>query len=190
MFSSYLVYLVFKFKLKSKVSSKYPSSELIGTVLAMSRKKRKRRKPNPQQQSFSTFVDVDAKLQQAVSLYQANQLQQAEQKCQQILRDSSQHADALHLLGVIAHQVGDYRIATSLIAQAIEIDSNQSSFFYNVGNALREQGRLEESIDAYQKAIEIQPDHADAYNNLGNVLKTRSVGEIDSYLSEGHTYSA
>ena len=103
----------------------------------MSRKKRKRRKPNPQQQSFSTFVDVDAKLQQAVSLYQANQLLQAEQICQQILRDNSQHADALHLLGVIAHQVGEYRIATSLIAQAIEIDSNQSSFFYNVGNALR-----------------------------------------------------
>ena len=81
-------------------------------------------------------MDIDAKLQQAVSLYQANQLLQAEQICQQILRDNSQHADALHLLGVIAHQVGDYRIATSLIAQAIEIDSNQSSFFYNVGNAL------------------------------------------------------
>ena len=70
-------------------------------------------------------------------MYQTGQLQQSEQMCQQILRDNSQHADALHLLGVIAHQVGDYRIATSLIAQAIEIDSNQSSFFYNVGNALR-----------------------------------------------------
>ena len=116
-------------------------------------------------------MDVDAKLQQAVSLYQANQLQQAEQICQQILRDNSQHADALHLLGVIAHQVGDYRIATSLIAQAIEIDSNQSSFFYNVGNALREQGRLEESVGAYRQAIEHQPKFAGAHNNLGIALQ-------------------
>ena len=135
----------------------------------MSKKKRqrKRRQPNPQQQSLSPSVDVDAKLQQAISLCQADQLQQAEQICQQILRDNSQHAEALHLLGVIAHQIENYRIATSLIVQAIEIDSTQSSFFYNLGNALQEQGMLEESIEAYHQAIHIQPDRAVAYNNLG-----------------------
>ena len=79
-------------------------------------------------------MDVDAKLQQAISLHQVGQLQQAKQICQQILRDNSQHAEALHLLGVIAHQIGDYKIATSLITQAIETDSNQSSFFINLGN--------------------------------------------------------
>ena len=94
----------------------------------MGRKKNKKRQQSNPRQSFSTSMDVDAKLQQAIPLYQAGQLQQAEQICQQILKDFPQHADALHLLGVIAHQVGDYRIATSLIAQAIEIDSNQSSF--------------------------------------------------------------
>ena len=49
----------------------------------MSRKKRqrKRRQPNPQQQSFSPSVDVEGKLQQAISLYQAGQLLQAEQIC-------------------------------------------------------------------------------------------------------------
>ena len=114
----------------------------------MGRKKNKKRQQSNPQQSFSTSMDVDAKLQQAIPLYQAGQLQQAEQICQQILKDFPQHADALHLLGVIAHQVGDYRIATSLITQAIEIDSNQSSFFYNLGNVLQEQGRLGESIDA------------------------------------------
>ena len=137
----------------------------------MGRKKNKKRQQSNPQQSFSTSMDVDAKLQQAIPLYQAGQLQQAEQICQQILKDFPQHADALHLLGVIAHQVGDYRIATSLITQAIEIDSNQSSFFYNLGNVLGEQGRLEESIEAYHQAIHIQPDHANAYNNLGIALQ-------------------
>ena len=100
----------------------------MGKVPAMGRKEDKeKRQPNPQK-TLSTSVDVDAKLQQAISLYQIGQLQQAEQICQQILKGFPQHADALHLLGVIAHQVGDYRIATSLITQAIEIDSNQSSF--------------------------------------------------------------
>jgi len=138
----------------------------------MSRKKRQQ--PNPQQQSIDSVDDIEGKLQQAISLYQTGQLQQSEQMCQQILRDNSQHAEALHLLGVIAHQVGEYSIATSLITQAIEIDSNQSAFFYNLGNVLKEKGKLRESIQAYQRALEIQPQFAEAYNNLGIVSKEQA----------------
>jgi len=54
---------------------------------------------------FCTSVDVDAKLQQTISIYQTGQLQQAEQICQQILKDFPRHANALHLLGVIAYKV-------------------------------------------------------------------------------------
>ena len=106
-------------------------------------------------------MDVEGKLQQAISLYQAGQLQQAEQICQQILRDFPQHADALHLLGVIACQVEEYKIATDLISQAVEIDSNQS-----------------------------QPKFAEMYNNLGNVLlRLRKVRGINSGLSTSYPYS-
>ena len=121
-------------------------------------------------------MDVEGKLQQAISLYQAGQLQQVEQICQQILRDFPQYAKALHLLGVIACQVEEYKIATDLISQAVEIDSNQSQpkfaeMYNNLGNALLEQGRLEESIQAYQQAIHIQPGHSNAYSTLGIILK-------------------
>ena len=150
----------------------------MGVVPAMGRKKR--RQLNPQQQSLSPSVDVEVKLQQAISLYQAGQLQQAEQICQQILRDYPQDAESLHLLGVIAYQVEEYKIATDLISRAVGIDSDQSSFFINLGNVLQEQGRLGESIDAYQQAIRIQPDYADAYSNLGNVLHEQ--GRLDRLL--------
>ena len=143
----------------------------MGKVPAMGRKKdKKKRQPNPQQ-SLSTSVDVDAKLQQAISIYRTGQLQQAEQICQQILKDFPQHANALHLLGVIAYKVEEYKIATDLISRAVRIDSDQSLFYINLGNVLQEQGRLEESIEAYQQAIHIQPDNADAYINLRNVLQ-------------------
>ena len=88
---------------------------------------KKRQQLNPQQQSIDSVDDIEGNLQQAISFYQSSQLPHAEQICQQILRDFPQHAEALQLLGIIAYQVGDYRIATSLITQAIEIDSNQSS---------------------------------------------------------------
>ena len=38
-----------------------------------------------------------------------------------------------------------------------------------MGNALREQDKLEEATEAYKKAISILPDYAEAYNNLGHV---------------------
>ena len=155
----------------------------------MSRKERQQ--PNPQQQSIDSVDDIEGKLQQAISFYQAGQLQQAEQICQQILRDFPQHANALHLLGIIAYQVEGYQIATDLISQAIEIDSNQSSFFYNLGNILKEQGRLEESIEVYQQAIHIQPQFADIYSNLGVVLKEQGrLGEsIEAYHQAIHIQS-
>ena len=143
---------------------------LIETVLTMSKK---RPQPNPQEQSAYPPVNVNARFQRAISLYQANQLQESEKTCQQILKDCPQHAEALHLLGVIAYQVGENKIAVGLITQAIEMDSNIYVFFNSLGNALQKQGRLEESIQAYQKATHFQPNYADVYSNLGVVLKAQ-----------------
>ena len=40
-----------------------------------------------------------------------------------------------------------------------------------MGNALQEQGKLEEAIEAYSKALSIKPDYANAYNNMGIALE-------------------
>ena len=146
--------------------------------------RKRRQKQNPQK-SLIPFEGVEGKLQQAISLYQAGQLSQAEQRCQQILRDFPQHADALHLLGVIACQVEEYKIATDLISRALEIDSNQSQpqfseMYNNLGNALLGQGNLEESIQAYQQAIHLQPQFSEAYYNLGNAL--RKQGKLEESI--------
>ena len=40
-----------------------------------------------------------------------------------------------------------------------------------MGNALKEQGKLEEAIEAYNKAIAIKPDYANAFYNMGTALQ-------------------
>jgi protein O-GlcNAc transferase len=54
---------------------------------------------------------------------------------------------------------------------------------YEKGNALYEQGRMEEAIAAYREAVRLKPDYSEAYNNLGSALQAfgRIHEAIDAY---------
>ena len=56
------------------------------------------------------------------------------------------HADSLHLLGVLALQVGRHDLAADLIGQAIGIDATIALYHTNLGNALKASDRLDQSI--------------------------------------------
>jgi len=52
-----------------------------------------------------------------------------------------------------------------------------------MGNALKQQGKLEEPIEAYNKALAIKPDYAEAYHNMGLTLQEQGKLEeaIEAY---------
>ena len=52
-----------------------------------------------------------------------------------------------------------------------------------MGNALKDQGKLEAAIEAYNKALALKPDYADAYFNMGVALKEQGKLEeaIEAY---------
>ena len=116
-------------------------------------------------------MNTDQKLEEGIAFHQANLLHQAEQTYQEILQILPQHADALHLLGVIAYQKKEYQIAADLITQAIKINSSQHSFFNNLGLVLKEQKKLDQAIQAFHQSIEINPRFTEGHNNLGIVLQ-------------------
>ena len=65
----------------------------------------------------------------------------------------------------------------------LAIKPDYAEAYNNMGNALKEQGKLEEAIEAYNKALAIKPDYAEAYNNMGNALKEQGKLEeaIEAY---------
>lgn len=106
----------------------------------------------------------------ALEHHQAGRIPQAEFIYQQIVRVEPNHFDALHLLGVIAHQAGKNEIAVELISKAISANPSVPLFFCNLGVVFKVQGKLEQAIASYQKALSIEPSFAFAHFSIGVVL--------------------
>ncbi len=106
----------------------------------------------------------------AIQHHQAGRLQAAEQIYRQILAAEPNHADAWHLLGVMAHQAGRHEVAVEYIRRAIGSNGNVAAFHYNLGNTFKDQGKLAEAVARYRRALELEPDYAEAHCNLGVML--------------------
>ncbi|WP_240324541.1 tetratricopeptide repeat protein [Trinickia diaoshuihuensis] len=101
--------------------------------------------------------------------HRGGRLQEARSRYEAALARMPRHADALHLLGVIAMQEQRFADALDLIGRAIEI-SPQATYFDNLGSALRGWGKLEAAVESYEQALALDPNHFRAHNNLGMVL--------------------
>lgn len=106
----------------------------------------------------------------AVEFHQAGRLLEAEQLYRDILRAEPRHADALHLLGVIAHQSGQHETAIDLISQSINVNGSAAIAHNNLGGACRALKRFRDAVASYQRAVELDPDYADAWLNQGQAL--------------------
>ncbi len=106
----------------------------------------------------------------AIQHHEAGRLQAAEQIYRQILALQPNQADAWHLLGVIAYQVGKHGIAVEYIGRAITLSPYVESYYLDYGNTLKEQGKFDEAVACYRRALELKPDYAEAHNNLGVTL--------------------
>ncbi len=107
----------------------------------------------------------------------AGELSQAEALYQQILNLDPEQPDALHLLGITAHQVGNHERAVVLIQKALAVKPDYHDAHNNLGNVLQVMGRFEEAVTEYSLALTHKPDYADAHSSLGAAL--RALGKLD-----------
>jgi predicted O-linked N-acetylglucosamine transferase (SPINDLY family) len=115
-------------------------------------------------------VPADALLDDAIRLHRDGFTWEAEQIYRHILRQWPDHTSALHLLGVVLHQIGNDDEALRLIGRAIALDPAKSAFFNNYGATLLAKGCHVEAMACFYRALQLQPDYIDAESNLGLVL--------------------
>ncbi|MEN6630186.1 MAG: tetratricopeptide repeat protein, partial [Sulfuricella sp.] len=114
------------------------------------------------------MFDAPQALKTALAHHQAGRLLQAEKIYWQILQTEPNHPEALHLLGVLAHQAGQNEIAADLINKAIQTDLKNSKFHDHLGTVYQALNRLDEAVACHQQALALKPDEAETHYNLGN----------------------
>ncbi|MGD0137525.1 MAG: tetratricopeptide repeat protein [Tepidisphaeraceae bacterium] len=114
----------------------------------------------------------------AVPLHQQGNLDAAEAVYQSILEEFPNQPDALHLLGVVAHQRGENHKAIGLIQHAIGINSNNPDYFGNLAVVWLALRRYALSAEASRAVIRLAPKNPGAYRNLGQALWKS--GELDA----------
>ncbi|MBT5050853.1 MAG: tetratricopeptide repeat protein [Rhodospirillaceae bacterium] len=125
-------------------------------------------------------------LQQAVGFHQAGRAAEAARLYNDVLNFQPDNPDALHLLGVLAHQNGDNLVAVDLIKRAIEIHSDQPLYRNNLGLALASLGRHEEAIPHYRNALAGASSDLGVHCNLANAYQAldRHADAVEAYQNE------
>ena len=120
-------------------------------------------------------------LETALGHHQAGRLAEAETIYRQILAVDADHADSLHLLGMIEHQRGRHEIAVSMIRSAIAINQTEAAYHSNLGAIYQTQGKLDEAAACFERALILKPDWAEVHSNYGNILEAQ--GKLEEALA-------
>ena len=112
----------------------------------------------------------DAAFGVALRHHEAGRIGEARALYQDILAHDPEHADSLHLLGLITAQDGDPATGAGLIERAIAAAPGRAPFHNNLALALRLLGRGEEAVREYRIAAALRPELAEIHNNLANML--------------------
>jgi len=106
----------------------------------------------------------------AIAHHRAGRFREAELLYRQLLAGQPNHADALHMLGVMALQARQTGDALKLIGRAVELQPGNGEFHSNLGLVHRALGNRDQELECYQRAAALRPNAPEAHYNLGVAL--------------------
>jgi predicted O-linked N-acetylglucosamine transferase (SPINDLY family) len=119
---------------------------------------------------------------EAVALHKAGRMEEAQRLYREVLARTPDHADALHLLGVVHHQQGDQGEALRLIGRAIALKPGLAAYWNNYGAALLEVGSTNGAghvLNAARAAVPVAGDDRPDVLPAGSSPR-RASGELGS----------
>ena len=131
---------------------------------------------------FTPMTKSAAKsMKKATSLWGRGRLGEAARICEAVLAADPQHFDALHLSGVVKHQLGRSADGLRLVAAALKAKPGSAEALMNYGVILDAVKRHDEALASFDCAVALQADNATLLCNRANTLK--SLGRYEEALA-------
>lgn len=115
--------------------------------------------------------DIDRLVAEGARLHRAGNLAEAEQHYVRALQLHPEHAEALHMLGLLALQVQRYDVSIALLERAVRQNASNPTYFHSLALALKQQGRLDDALPSFDAALALHPEDADAWQHRANILQ-------------------
>jgi tetratricopeptide (TPR) repeat protein/SAM-dependent methyltransferase len=106
---------------------------------------------------------------EARRLHQAGQLDDALPLYQHVIAGNPGHGGAMHMLGLLAYQIGRTDTALDLLGQAAVLDPLVGAVHSNLGLALMARGRRKEAQASFRRALVLGP-QPETHASLGHLL--------------------
>ena len=113
------------------------------------------------------FASISIGADKGIDYYNNNEFEKARQYYESILIDRNDDPATNFGLGATAFQQEDYAAAMKGFETALGTDNDKlkSSAYYNMGNILAQNQRLEESLAFFRKSLELNPSDLDSKIN-------------------------
>ena len=111
--------------------------------------------------------DFQKKLEDARRRHQAGDIQFATGVYRELLSQDSKNAEAMHLLGLAAHQMGNHAEALNLMQAAEAIEPLNLKIKSNIGSVYMATGEAEKAAASFQAAQKLDPNDGELALNLG-----------------------
>jgi tetratricopeptide (TPR) repeat protein len=136
----------------------------------MNRHERRATKRKSRGLSSGPSVDTPAALYESGMRHlRAEQYLDAQLCCQQALEADPDHADTLHLMGLLSFHAAQYDLAVEWFSRANGQEA-KPQYLASLGTALQNLGRFEEALEVFDKAVQLKPDVGVLWKFRGNAL--------------------
>ena len=135
--------------------------------------------PDMIQTNNNTSTSEDGLFDTARQLFSAGRSHAAAVICKKLLHVHSEHGNALHLLGIVEQQSGNFLVAKCLFQKLLKVDPNNFTAWSNYGVVSRSLGDLEHARECFENALKICPEYADAWNNLGALFEVMDTAKAE-----------
>ena len=111
------------------------------------------------------------KLQRASRFFGAGKLEEAKKIYCEVLKMAPDHAQLLHIIGLIEKELGNSKSAEVYLCKSVEADATRPEFFIHLGQFYNDRGETDNALIFYEKALMLNPDCPEIFCLVGDVYK-------------------